>query len=261
LHLGHFHTLKKPHGREGEWLVRMRLTEISLWILIFSILILANACASHKTPPRRPSPLVEKKGIYHVVEKHQTLYRICKTYGVNAHEVASVNGIPDTSRINVGQRIFIPGAKKVLKVEVYIDDVVVASGEGERKKESLQIIHFIWPVRGEFANIFEEGESKRHQGIDIRSPVGTPIKAASHGRVIYSGNTIKGYGNLIILRHSEDVVTVYAHNQANLVEEGVQVEQGQTIARVGQTGKASGPHLHFEIRKNNLAVDPLPFLK
>jgi murein DD-endopeptidase MepM/ murein hydrolase activator NlpD len=79
--------------------------------------------------------------------------------------------------------------------------------------------------------------------------------------VIYSNNTIKGYGNLIVLRHSEEFVSVYAHNQANLVEEGTWVEKGQIIGKVGQTGRATGPHLHFEIRKNNKAVDPMLFLK
>ena len=90
-------------------------------------------------------------------------------------------------------------------------------------------------------------------------PSGTPIKASNAGMVIYSDNTIKGYGNLIILRHSEEFVTVYAHNQVNLVEEGTWVEKGQIIGKVGQTGRASGPHLHFEIRRNNKAVDPMLF--
>ena len=103
--------------------------------------------------------------------------------------------------------------------------------------------------------------SRRHQGIDISSPAGAPIKASNAGTVIYSNNTIKGYGNLIILRHSEEFVTVYAHNQVNLVEEGAWVEKGQIIGKVGQTGRASGPHVHFEIRKNNKPIDPLLFLK
>jgi murein DD-endopeptidase MepM/ murein hydrolase activator NlpD len=104
-------------------------------------------------------------------------------------------------------------------------------------------------------------ERKRHQGVDISCPLGTSIKASSPGVVIYSGNTIKGYGNMVILRHSEEFVTVYAHNQVNLVEEGMSVERGQMIGKVGQTGRATGPHLHFEIRINNKAVDPLIYLK
>lgn len=198
-----------------------------------------------------------------MVEKHQTLYRICKTYRVDINEVASLNGIADHSKIQTGQRIFVPGAKKVLKVEIVIDDVVAEPGEREkeRKKIVYKKLDFIWPVEGKFGDGFEESERKRHQGIDITSPLGAPIKASGTGVVLYSGNTIRGYGNMIILRHSEEFVTVYAHNQVNLVEEGVWVEKGQIIGKVGQTGRASGPHLHFEIRRNNKAVDPLLFLK
>jgi murein DD-endopeptidase MepM/ murein hydrolase activator NlpD len=201
------------------------------------------------------------KGVYHVVERHQTLYRICKTYRVDIKEVASLNNIGDPSRIQTGQKIFIPGATKVLKVEIYIDDVAAESGERGREKIAYKKHDFIWPVEGQCVDIFEETERRRHQGIDIASPLGTPVKASSSGTVLYSGNTIRGYGNLIILRHSEEFVTLYAHNQINLVEEGLWVERGQIIGKVGQTGRASGPHLHFEIRKNNKAVDPLLFLK
>jgi murein DD-endopeptidase MepM/ murein hydrolase activator NlpD len=199
------------------------------------------------------------KGVYHVVERHQTFYRICKTYGVNLKEVASLNGISDPSKIQTGQRIFIPGAKKLLKVEIYIDDVTAE--QGEKLKIAYKKLDFIWPVEGKINDVFEEAESRRHQGIDISSPLGTPIRASNAGMVIYSNNTIKGYGNLIVLRHSEEFVSVYAHNQVNLAEEGTWVEKGQIIGKVGYTGRATGPHLHFEIRKNNKAVDPILFLK
>jgi murein DD-endopeptidase MepM/ murein hydrolase activator NlpD len=130
-----------------------------------------------------------------------------------------------------------------------------------KEKNAHKPVNFLWPVEGKCENLFEEAENKRHQGIDIVSPLGTPIKASGSGVVLYSGNSIRGYGNLIILRHSEEFVTVYAHNQVNLAGEGMEVQEGQVIAKVGQTGNASGPHLHFEIRVNNKAVDPLPFLK
>ncbi len=216
-------------------------------------------CAKHRVSPERPSPPAARRGVYHVVEKHQTLYRICKTYGVHIKEVASLNGITDPSKIQTGQRILIPGAKKILRVEIYIDDVVAESGEKEEM--AYKKLDFLWPVEGKITDVFNDAETKRHQGIDIPSALGTPIKASSSGKVIYSGNTIKGYGNLIILRHTEELVTVYAHNQINLVEEENWVERGQMIGKVGQTGRATGPHLHFEIRKNNRAVDPLLFLK
>ena len=230
-----------------------------LWVSFLSAIFLMGGCARHRVPIEKPSPPIGKKGVYHVVEKHQTLYRICKTYRVDIKEVASLNGITDQSKIQTGQRIFIPGAKKVLKVEIYIDDVV--AGTGEKEKVLLKKLNFIWPVEGKFSDLFDDSEDKRHLGIDISSTPGTAIKASSSGTVLYSGNAIRGYGNLIILRHSEEFVTVYAHNQVNLVEEGMWVERGEIIGKVGQTGRASGPHLHFEIRKNNKAVDPLLFLK
>jgi murein DD-endopeptidase MepM/ murein hydrolase activator NlpD len=233
--------------------------KIFLMLILISTVFFLNTCARHRVPLERPFPPPGKKGIYHVVERHQTFYRICKTYEVDLKEVASLNGISDPSKIQTGQRIFIPGAKKLLKVEIYIDDV--AAEQGEKLKIAYKKLDFIWPVEGKINDVFEEAESRRHQGIDISSPIGTPIKASNAGMVIYSNNTIKGYGNLIILRHSEEFVSVYAHNQVNLVEERTWVEKGQIIGKVGQTGRATGPHLHFEIRKNNKAVDPMLFLK
>lgn len=229
-----------------------------VWALFFSVILLAQGCAKHRVVvDKTPSP--RRTGVYHVVEKHQTLYRICKTYGVDIKEVASINRIKDHGRIQVGQKVFIPGANRVLKVEVYIEDVVEETGHQE--KVAYKKVNFIWPVEGKMSDVFDESESKRHTGIDLSTSAGTPIKASGPGKIIYSGNTIRGYGNLIILRHSEEFVTIYGHNEVNLVEEGDWVERGQVIGKVGQTGRATGPHLHFEIRKNNKSVDPLLFLK
>jgi lipoprotein NlpD len=239
------------------------LVELFLWFFLISAIALISSCAQRRVPIVKHRARPVQKGVYHVVERHQTLYRICKTYGVDIKEVAYLNGIADHSKIQVGQRIFIPGAKKVLKVEIIIDDVVAVpeEEEKERPRTAYRKLDFIWPVEGKLGDVFEDSGRRRHQGIDIRSPLGTPIRASSAGVVVYSGNTIRGYGNLIILRHSEDLVTVYAHNQVNLVEEGILVDKGQIIGKVGRTGRASGPHLHFEIRIDNKAVDPLLYLK
>jgi murein DD-endopeptidase MepM/ murein hydrolase activator NlpD len=236
-----------------------RMLNHVLWVSFLSFILFVGGCARHGASPARPSSLPKTTGVYHVVERHQTLYRICKTYGVDLKGVASLNSIADPSKIETGQRVFIPGAKKVLKVEIYIDDV--ATEQGEKSKISYKKLDFMWPLDGKITDVFKETDGKKHQGLDISSPLGTPIKASNAGKVIYSNNGIKGYGNLIILRHSEEYVTVYAHNQVNLLEEGTWVEKGQIIGKVGQTGRATGPHLHFEIRKNNKALDPLLFLK
>jgi len=214
-------------------------------------------------------------GIYHTVQKGQTLYRISKAYNVPVEKLMEINNIEDPSSLKVGDRIFIPGADKELYVEPYSELEVkenqkIVKQEPERKTyipkkyEDKDIPHFsgfIWPVEGKVFRGFENSNSQRHDGIDISVPEGTPIKAASGGRVIYSGSGIKGYGNIIIIKHANNYFTVYAHNKENHVLEGDMVRQGQIIGKVGQTGRASGPHLHFEIRKGKTPVDPLKLLR
>jgi murein DD-endopeptidase MepM/ murein hydrolase activator NlpD len=101
--------------------------------------------------------------------------------------------------------------------------------------------------------------STHHDGIDIRSPEGTPVRASRAGRVLFS-DRLRGYGNLVILEHEGGYATVYAHNRENRAAVGARVRQGDVIGEVGQTGKTSGPNLHFEIRKDNVARNPRFFL-
>jgi lipoprotein NlpD len=115
----------------------------------------------------------------------------------------------------------------------------------------------MWPVNGVVTRGFDGSREKRHAGIDIASPLGTPIKTAEGGRVIYSGNEIKGYGNVVIVKHGPVFSSVYAHNAENMVREGDVVQKGQSIARVGRTGRAQQAHLHFEIRNHGRPMDPL----
>ena len=100
---------------------------------------------------------------------------------------------------------------------------------------------------------------RRHDGIDISAKRGTPVQAAANGKVIFSSR-LRGYGNLILVKHKDDFFTAYAHNARNLKKKGQTVKKGDVIARVGSTGRASGPHLHFEVRKGNVARNPTFFL-
>jgi len=99
-----------------------------------------------------------------------------------------------------------------------------------------------------------------HDGIDIAVPRGTPVHAAASGEVVYSDQRLSGYGKLVIIRHSGNFFTAYAHNQRNLVRRGDHVRAGDIIARAGSSGRASGPHVHFEIRRGSTPVDPLAYL-
>lgn len=120
---------------------------------------------------------------------------------------------------------------------------------------------FVWPIRiGRVSSFFGKRKRDFHEGIDVRAPRGTPIFATKAGKVIYSSRRINGYGNMIVIKHDSHFASIYAHNKQNLVKVGDQVNQGQMIAFVGATGKATGPHLHFEVRKREVAVDPLEFL-
>jgi murein DD-endopeptidase MepM/ murein hydrolase activator NlpD len=117
---------------------------------------------------------------------------------------------------------------------------------------------FIWPVKGELISRFgDKGTGLRNDGINIAAPKGTPVVAADNGVVAYSGNELKGFGNLVLIRHPNGWVTAYAHNETLLVARGEQVERGQEIARVGSTGNVTSPQLHFEVRKGSERIDPL----
>jgi len=98
-----------------------------------------------------------------------------------------------------------------------------------------------------------------HDGVDIAVPVGTPVMAAASGRVIFAGR-MRGYGRIIIIQHDNHYVTVYAHDSINLVREGQMVSRGQVIGRVGRSGRTTGANLHFEVRHNNIASNPLLYL-
>lgn len=120
---------------------------------------------------------------------------------------------------------------------------------------------FRWPVRGRVIAAYgARTNGKSNDGINVAVPEGTPVKAAEDGVVAYSGNELKGYGNLILVRHPNGYVTAYAHASELLVKRGDTIKRGQVIAKSGQSGEAASPQLHFEIRKGSTPVDPLQFL-
>jgi len=120
---------------------------------------------------------------------------------------------------------------------------------------------FRWPVRGKVVTTYgAKTNGKSNDGINLAVPEGTPVKAAEDGVVAYSGNELKGYGNLVLVRHSNGYVTAYAHASELLVKRGDSIKRGQVIAKSGQSGEVASPQLHFEIRKGSSPVDPLQFL-
>jgi murein DD-endopeptidase MepM/ murein hydrolase activator NlpD len=199
-------------------------------------------------------------GIVHIVQPGQTLWRIARAYDVDLDALAAANGIEDPSRVDVGTPIFIPGARATIAVAPYpAPPPSRSSATAIRPEPSAD---FLWPVDGgAFMRPF--GEPRRHHlhaGVDIRGANGQDILASRDGVVAFCGRTKTGYGTMVILDHGDGVQTLYAHARKVLVEQGQAVLRGQPIALLGRTGNATTEHCHFELRLENRAVDPMPYL-
>jgi murein DD-endopeptidase MepM/ murein hydrolase activator NlpD len=227
----------------------------------------------------------------HVVAPGETLSRISRLYGKPVGELAKANKITADTRLNVGDRLVIPGVRTsagklkpaaamaeaghapsapsqsaepqqpsasvftpVAQAPAADDTIKAAEGTGSLPK-------FRWPANGRVITAFgPTTNGQQNDGINIAVPENTPVKAAEDGVVAYAGNELKGYGNLVLVRHPNGYVTAYAHAKELLVKRGDQVKRGQVIARSGQSGNVNAPQLHFEIRKGASPVDPTKFL-
>ena len=170
------------------------------------------------------------KATYHVVQRGETLYRIGKAYGLSADELAKANDIADPSRIEVGERLLIPGAKRQVPVDVVAPRETRSRQLAPEPRLPPDKRPFIWPVRGgQLSSLFGPRGRSFHDGIDITADEGTPVIAAGDGVVLFA-DELRGYGRVIIVRHDGDYATVYAHNQKNLVREGDTVKRAQVIA-------------------------------
>ena len=199
-------------------------------------------------------------GVVHVIQPGQTLWRIARAYDVALDTLIEANGVADPSRVEVGTPIFVPGARSTISVAPY-----PAPPPSPRSVPALRpgpAADFLWPVEG---GVFMRpyGEARRnhsHAGVDIRGARGQDILAARDGVVAFCGPTATGYGTMVVVDHGDGVQTLYAHAEDVLVEKGDAVRRGQPIAHLGRTGNATTEHCHFEIRLENRAVDPMPYL-
>ncbi|MCD6580294.1 MAG: M23 family metallopeptidase [Desulfuromusa sp.] len=227
-------------------------------------------------------------GIYHTVKPGQTLYRISRTYEIDADYLARVNAISDPSQIPIGTRLFVPGAERVLLVPVVKTQSTskavtvpvkkkvissfrqppqvkktkpVATRPQLAKKKATQLKKLQWPLRGKIVRSFsKKAKAGGGKGMEIAVRGGSNVTAAAAGKVIYSGDGVNGYAFLIILQHENDLFTVYGFNRKNLVNQGDFVSQGERIALSGTPPAGGLPRLHFEVRKGKLAVNPMLYL-
>jgi murein DD-endopeptidase MepM/ murein hydrolase activator NlpD len=246
---------------------------------------LATALPHHEEP--------DVVGVVHVVQRGETLYRIARTYGIDPADLMETNGISDPRAVEIGTELFVPGASRLLEVPGAPGGAIAESTAPARPREpsrprpdplpapaaerareqrkdaggtaparaaAAERTVLSWPLRGVLYGRFGPRGGQRHDGIDIAAPEGTPVLAAADGSVIYAGKQA-GYGAIVILRHDGGLVTVYAHASALLVHAGERVGRGEPVAKVGQTGKTTGPHLHFEVRDGTRPRDPLLYLR
>jgi murein DD-endopeptidase MepM/ murein hydrolase activator NlpD len=242
---------------------QQRLGELTqpraVWKGVLLSLALAGLSACASSPPSDQ---------WYTMRKGDNLYRVGLRFEVTTDALVRANGIRDVHEVAVGTRLRIPAATRpatrpsatrkaaaIPKSKTSSDLRSQARKEARRESQ----LDFSWPVEGYLSSGFGRRNGRSHQGIDMRAKKGTRIRAAESGKVIHAGR-LGDYGRVVILKHSGDYRTVYGHARKTLVSRGDFVEKGETIAEVGSTGNASGPHLHFEIRRKEEAKDPILYL-
>ncbi len=200
---------------------------------------------------------IPKRG-YHLAKQKESLHRIAKMYDVGILSLLDYNSI-NSYDLKPGMKIWlVAGKTEVAAIQRPVKETYSAEEKIPEVDYQMSVqkkIDLFLPVKGVVTSEFGIRNGRPHKGIDISASVGEPIYAALDGKVAYVG-TQRGYGNVIILEHDNYVMTVYAHNESNLVRLGETVKKGQPIGTLGKTGSTSGPHLHFEYRVKGKAINP-----
>ena len=254
----------------------------------------AVAAPVSAAPASKVAAAVSAPPSVHVVNQGDTLLSIARRNHVPVAELAKANGIDPQAKLKLGTKLTVPGAKSAAVVPAAAPAVAAAPAAPATKVAAVApdvqqkarlaqatatpeelavetpakaaeatgaLPTFRWPVRGKVITAYgAKANGKANDGINLAVPEGTPVKAAEDGVVTYSGNELKGYGNLVLVRHANGYVTAYAHASELLVKRGEAIKRGQIIAKSGQSGEVGSPQLHFEIRKGSSPVDPLQFL-
>jgi murein DD-endopeptidase MepM/ murein hydrolase activator NlpD len=258
----------------------------------------AAAAPALAAPASRPVATAAASAV-HVVNRGDTLLSIAHRNRVSVAELARANGLDPQAKIRLGTKLAVPAARTAAATPALQPEPVAvaqpvapmapatrmaAAAVGPQQSVRLAqattkveepaaetpvkaaeatgaLPTFRWPVRGKVITSYgAKTNGKSNDGINLAVPEGTPVKAAEDGVVAYSGNELKGYGNLVLVRHSNGYVTAYAHASELMVKRGDTIKRGQIIAKSGQSGEVGSPQLHFEIRKGSSPVDPLQFL-
>lgn len=227
-----------------------------------------------------PDAVAKRRGVYHHVKQGQTLWSIAHTYRVDVQQLRRINRLSSSAALFVGQRLYVPGVTQQREVvsrcpcqparlaAVRSSPTIsapqrllsITPTDEQSTPLSPSASFFAWPLQGRVSRGVEYDEGHRHNGIDIVAAQGTPVRAAADGKVVFSGWGPSGYGRMVIVQHPQGMVTIYAHNEQNYARNGEYVRQGDQVAAVGKSGRASTYHLHFEIRRKTVPVPPEQWL-
>ena len=209
------------------------------------------------------------RGRQHTVKRGEIFYGIALKYRVSPHAMARANGLKPPYDIQIGRVLVLPGAKALAPKLRNNTKVAVIKRLPRRpppkavpQPPAVSNSGFIWPVQGRVVSGFGfKAKGLRNDGINISAARGTPVKATENGVVVYAGNELRGFGNLLLIKHANGWVSAYAHNDTVLAKRGDRVAKGQQVATVGSTGSVKNPQLHFEMRRGRTAKDPRKYLR
>ena len=198
------------------------------------------------------------------VERGDTVYGLSRRLGVTPREIIEANDLQAPYELIIGQSLTIPGSESATSdwvQEAAIPAVPAGIVTEIPDPAPRGDLRFIWPVNGALISTFgPKSDGYHNDGINIAAPAGTPVVAAEDGVVAYTGDELRGYGNLVLVKHADGWVSAYAHNAQVLVARGQTVLKGDVIASVGASGGVTTPQSHFELRRGTDAVDPVPYL-
>lgn len=246
----------------------------------------AGACAPVPETGTRAPPLPATSEMAEVREG-DSLYKIARRHGVSLRDLIEINRASPPYRIYPGQKLRLParptvaagsqprknepraGPRPVSDVPAVESSSLPDDALPEREPPNAESsnalrpggLDFIWPLEGRILGRYGRiGDGRRNDGINIAGRRGDPVRAVADGVVAYAGNEIRGFGNMLLIRHAESWISAYAHNERVLVRKGERVRKGQVVSRVGSSGNVGGPQLHFELRRNDRLVDPERYL-
>ncbi|MFK7734080.1 MAG: peptidoglycan DD-metalloendopeptidase family protein [Pseudomonadales bacterium] len=238
------------------------------WVRLSSLCLLITACSGSAIPvverdtaSGRPAKSVRQAmpaSGTHSVRRGETLYSIAWMYGQDFKKLARNNNIPAPYVIHAGERLQLVSRAAASKTKQRVKPAAKPKLVATQRESAA----WRWPTSGRVLSRFGQnsGGQLASKGIDIEGVLGQAVYSTRAGKVVYSGNGIRGYGNLLIVKHSAEYLSAYAYNSRLLVKEGQQVKDGQKIAEIGKSGVARQAKLHFEIRKAGKPVNPLSFL-